>query len=780
MKNISKIVVLSFLFIFAFTAAKPAKAFYLEVPASLKSLLSLFKSNKSMAQEAGTYQGIGPAPGTGTGYQGIGPDPSIPIGSSPGTPGQSAGYQGIGPDPSYPIGQAPGTGTGYQGIGPDPSIYIGTPPGTQTGQQGQQGQYQGDQGHGQQGPSPEQQAKQLAQIKKSMKQMGRMVKQFEQMFASAEKKGTAIPEEVKQNLAKLKGILDAVQNANSTEDLQDVDMSEIQDLTQSLEDFRRDTIEKAQQIAGLKQAVKGMEQGLKMFERQVANLTKKGIPIPTNIAEHIAKFKDIIAKVKIATSFEDVQEDMEGMQDLMETFDQDRQQLEALARWPQTLKQINSELTKLTRELARSKVIVDRLAKKGIDITDLYVSFTDAVNKLKSVRDDAVARMAAGDSDGAFSVLEDDFFGQLDDTWQHQRLVMMMNNLGRFAIEFKQNMARANTTVKKLKRKKLDTSELEALVEQIKGKSQEILALIKVEDFDEDAIADALNEVENLKQEFEAKVDELTGEEDELPWQKGPQQFRKINLPPGFNKLVPPKPEPQPEPPIQPPLAKCTATPLGLVGWWSGDEVVVGAAPTLDKVTLVSGKVGNAFKFDGSGGGVKMGNPASLNFGTAPFSLEAWVNWDGKGSSINNIFRKSNYGSDPGSGYWVRIGRDNKTIEFSVGSTSGPVGQSLITAPITPGVWHHVVATRDSSDAIKLYVDGISVGSVVRQATKAQSTSESQFALGLWTDQNSEYFSGLIDEASAYNRALDASEVQAIFNAGSDGKCLSVTPEPQA
>ncbi len=737
MKNFSKILVLSFIFLFAFSAARPAKAFYLEVPQNLKNLLTLFQSNKVAAQEAGTYQGIGPAPGTGSGYQGIGP--------------------------------APGTGTGYQGIGPDPSKYIGTPPGTQTGYQGMQG----DQGQG--GPSPEQQAKQMEQMKRNVKQMGRMVKQFEQMIASAEKKGTTIPEEIKQKLARLKSIVDSIQNAKNAEELQGMD--EIPDLTQSLEDFRRDTIEKAQMIDGMKRAVKGMETGLKFFERQVAALSKKGVTVPADIAEHIAKLKSVIDKVKNATSFEDVQDDLESMQGLMETFDQDRQQLEMLARWPQTLKQINSELTKLTRELVRSKVIVDRLAKKGLDIQDLYASFTDAVNKLKIIRDEAVAKMAAGDSDGAFSALEDDFFGQLDDVWQHQRIITMMSNLGRFGSEFKQSMARANATIKNLKRKKLDTSELEALVAQTNNKGQEIINLLKAEDIDEDALTAVLDELENLKQEFEAKLDELTGQGQELPWEKGPQQFKDINLPPGFDNLIPKKPDENKQT-----LAKCATSPSGLVAWWNADAVAGTIATdikgnnngTISNATLVSGKVGNAFKFNGTNGEVNMGNPASLNFGTAPFSLESWVKWDGSGNyGALNIIRKSNYGPDPGAGYWMRIGRDGKTVEFSVGATTGPDGQSLITAPFSSGVWHHVVATRDNADTVKLYVDGESVGTIVRQALKAQSTSGSSFTLGSWADQHSEFFPGLIDEVSVYNRALDASEVKTIFNADSAGKCAS-------
>jgi len=233
-----------------------------------------------------------------------------------------------------------------------------------------------------------------------------------------------------------------------------------------------------------------------------------------------------------------------------------------------------------------------------------------------------------------------------------------------------------------------------------------------------------------------------------------------------------------------PPPQSCVQPPSGLISWWSADivsgtkvsDISNGNIGTIvGGVTIVPMEAGSAFKFDGSSGYISMGNPVSLNFGTGPFSLEAWFNWDGGGNSgALNIMRKSNYPvSGPGAGYWLRIGRDSNVIEFSVGATTGPDGQSVMTAPISSGVWHHVVATKDSSGALKLYVDGKSEGTVIRLASGAEATSEAPFTIGAWDDRFgiTELFPGTIDESSVYNRALSASEVQNLFNAGSEGKC---------
>lgn len=223
----------------------------------------------------------------------------------------------------------------------------------------------------------------------------------------------------------------------------------------------------------------------------------------------------------------------------------------------------------------------------------------------------------------------------------------------------------------------------------------------------------------------------------------------------------------------------------GLVGEWNGDAVsgrtatdVIGGndGTIVGGVSVVSGETGKIFRFDGTSGYITMGNPKDLNFGTEPFAIEADFNWDGGGkSSALNIVRKSNYPANgPGSGYWLRISRENKTIEFSVGATTGPEGQSLITAPLAPGAWHHVTATKDYSDAVKLYVDGKSKGTVLREAKNTNSSSEAPFTLGAWNDRfgATEFFPGKIEVISVYEHPLfDEYPVSELGNCNNKSEC---------
>ena len=547
MKNLAKIMLVFAVFAFIF-AAKPAKAFWIEPPQVIKNWLLSLKNNKTIAQEQPAmvqpvYQ-TQPMPTYDQNYQ----QQPQQMPNQPYTQQQPMPYPDSG---SYPAGntckidgvERPGSCDQYNNQGQQSQ-------GMQDNYD-QQGMQQGGQGQG--GPSPEQQARQLKDMKRGALQSERMIKEFDRMIQKAEKGGATVPEEIKQKLEKLKAIVSGAKNATTMEAMQEVDMSEMGDIMQSMDEFRRDVVEKQQRMEGMKRGIRGMEQGLKMFKSQVTRLAKSKIVVPADVTENIAKLEAIIAQVKTAKTTEEIDAiDFESMQSLMQDMDESRQKLEQLARWPQTLKDVNRQLTQLQRELKRAKSIADRLVKKGMDVQDLYNSFADAINKLKSVRDSAVEKMSAGDGEGAFDLIENEFFGQMEDVWQHFRVLNMMANMGQFTAEFKREMAQAQLMINRLKRQKKDTSELEAILQQVKEKGQEIQNMIKTKDFDEETIKDAFEEMENVGQEFEAKVSELTGQEEQMPWEKGPQQFRRVEMSSDMQKFIPQKPqESQPQQPAE-------------------------------------------------------------------------------------------------------------------------------------------------------------------------------------------------------------------------------------
>jgi hypothetical protein len=424
------------------------------------------------------------------------------------------------------------------------------------GGQNQGGQNQGGQNQG--GQEKKNQERMMQDVKRNIKQMESNLKRLETVFKNAEAKGTTIPTEVKDKLKEARSVLEAMKSAQTAEAMQAIDMGALNETMQSLEQSRQEIIDSVQRMNDMKRGVKGMESGLKAFESQIAKLAKQKIVIPTEVTENLNKVKTIISAVKNAKTMDEMEATgAENLQEAMQNLDESRGQMEMLARWPQTLKQLNSELSRLTSELKKAKTIVEKLKKTEIDLSDTYAQFEAAVAKLKTVKEEAEKNIKAGGSADVFDAIQEDFFGQMEETMQYQRVIMTMSNLGRFASDFKKGIAQAQSQIRKLKAKKIDTGEAEMMLNDFNNKGKEILVMLKAKPIVEDDITLALEEMEGLGQEFGDKISELTGVEDIMPWEQGPQQFKQPQMPDNWQQLMPQKSQTQNCPPCNCPSQNC-------------------------------------------------------------------------------------------------------------------------------------------------------------------------------------------------------------------------------
>jgi Sec-independent protein translocase protein TatA len=229
---------------------------------------------------------------------------------------------------------------------------------------------------------------------------------------------------------------------------------------------------------------------------------------------------------------------MDDMQDVMQSLNESRMQLEMLARWPQMLKDMDRQLTMLGRDLKKAKATADKLIKKGVDVGSVLSKFEESVNKLKVVRDEADKKVKAGEAEDAMEMVQDEFFGQMEDVMDGRKIIEMMSNLGRFNSEFKRGVAQAEAEIKRLARRKLDVAELKTLLEEIKQKGQGVMDLLKGGDIDEEEVMSVMQEMEDMRQKFEEEIAELTGEEETQPWEKGTQQFKAIPVAPEMSKFM--------------------------------------------------------------------------------------------------------------------------------------------------------------------------------------------------------------------------------------------------
>jgi len=234
------------------------------------------------------------------------------------------------------------------------------------------------------------------------------------------------------------------------------------------------------------------------------------------------------------------------------------------------------------------------------------------------------------------------------------------------------------------------------------------------------------------------------------------------------------------------PAFECAPPPSGLVSWWPGDgnaNDLTGAnhGTLVGGATFAPGFVGQAFSLDGIDDSVSVEDNSSLRF--SQFTLSAWINPTRFAPGQGIITKASASGNWVS--YMIRLldGKVNLVVENRAENRSA----HWQTPPmVTLNTWVHVAATwqnlnGDITDA-KIYVNGVeqplemSYNLGYGPTFIPGYTSEPLF-IGKQEVPNDGYFGGLIDEAEVYGRVLSPSEIQAIVNAGSAGKCKP-TPTP--
>ncbi len=231
----------------------------------------------------------------------------------------------------------------------------------------------------------------------------------------------------------------------------------------------------------------------------------------------------------------------------------------------------------------------------------------------------------------------------------------------------------------------------------------------------------------------------------------------------------------------------CTPPPAGLIHWWRGegngfDTVSLGDGVLIGGVQFTAGKVGTGFLISGSGDDF-IALPQNLfpmpvtGDGSAPFSFEVWFETTGSGVILGQQDQPP-FNSDLG-GYVpaIYVGT-NGLLYAELFWATAP--QLISPGLVNDGQFHHVIVTYDGA-VETLYLDGVSVGNTPLIQEGYAGSYYYELGTGMtggWEATTGDWFpfAGIIDEPSVYDRALTASEVAALFHAGSAGKCAP--PEP--
>lgn len=218
------------------------------------------------------------------------------------------------------------------------------------------------------------------------------------------------------------------------------------------------------------------------------------------------------------------------------------------------------------------------------------------------------------------------------------------------------------------------------------------------------------------------------------------------------------------------PVPTCVPPPSGVISWWSAegnanDRLGRNNAVMQGDATFSAGEVGQAFSFDGSGDFAQIATTSSLPVGASPRTVELWfrtpVNLSSQTES--GIFQ---YGSASNGNMFGLVTSVNASGKlYFYGHNADLSG----TTTLLPNTWYHGAVTYNGT-TVKLYVNG----QLENQAAIALNTVIDSNGITIGHRPGGAFWTGQIDEPTLYDRELSDSEIDAIYNAGSSGKCSNV------
>jgi len=186
-------------------------------------------------------------------------------------------------------------------------------------------------------------------------------------------------------------------------------------------------------------------------------------------------------------------------------------------------------------------------------------------------------------------------------------------------------------------------------------------------------------------------------------------------------------------------------------------------------LTYSTGKIGQAFQFNGSNAYVSLPNN-SLNF-TGDFSVSMWINPTSV-SGFSGLF-----GNQIGVtyanfyGYLCFINAGYIYFDIYNGASGSATGRWKTTSAISTSVWTHVTIVKKPNQAVKYYINGTldaavltygsDNGNLVYHTTNLGTLGANRYSLG--TDA---YYNGKIDAVNTWTKELTQSEITELYNSG--------------
>jgi len=203
------------------------------------------------------------------------------------------------------------------------------------------------------------------------------------------------------------------------------------------------------------------------------------------------------------------------------------------------------------------------------------------------------------------------------------------------------------------------------------------------------------------------------------------------------------------------------------VSWWPADghahNIANGNNGTLNGgasfTSLAGNRIGEAFDLNGTNAYVEVGGETALSFGgTSPFTIDAWVNPTAAGGVIISKYNLRSRGE-----YILKVDANRQIFFYREVPPS--YGALLSNKKIPLGTFSHIAVTYDGTTR-RIFIDGELDASDSTSNGALNTDRITPVLIGARFNQGArdQFFNGLINDVRIFSRALEFTEVRALYN----------------
>jgi len=306
------------------------------------------------------------------------------------------------------------------------------------------------------------------------------------------------------------------QQGPSKEDMKKMDERRFKDMKRGLEQFSR-----------------GVKMMKKSASRMEGSINKCGVGLPEELKNALANSDNVINKIQAAQSADELEDAVGDVEDIGSVLQEWGPRMGDLQRLCQMLKQGDREMKQLERSLKRAEIRSQ--SNKKIDLSEIIANYKQDVENLRQALKSS-KELSKTDPESAMEKIEDEFFGQMDNVRNNEMAIDMALNITRGLRDAKRELQNYQRQINSLKKKKIDTADVEEQLASLKTKLDEINNYLKGK-FDAEELVSLVEETFDAREKLQDDLQELGGGPQTMPQIKANNTYNvRVNLPDSFKK----------------------------------------------------------------------------------------------------------------------------------------------------------------------------------------------------------------------------------------------------